>query len=183
MYTRLIDRVTPERPIEGLGTVFKLAEVDETELNRSLSVKESSTGLECLLEMGIDRTTQWRAGPSRLATLLARRRGLLSCELSRQPQRANTSQTCQPSTIFSSEQIDKPVAEKGTLCTNGKSITLLRCQDGATAAAAIAFSTSLPLNFEVFIAEKECAACCIKDILAVERGQRSDFCVLFVPVS
>jgi hypothetical protein len=183
MYTRLIDSVMPERPIEGLGTVYKLAEVDGTELNRSISVKESSTGLECLLELSIDRTMPWRAGPARLAVLLASRRGLVSCKLSRQPRRANTSQTCRPSTIFSSEQIDKAVAEKGTLCINGKSITLLRCQDGASAAAAIAFSASLPPNFSVFIAEKECAACCIKDILAVDREERSDFCVLFVPVS
>jgi hypothetical protein len=183
MYARLIDGVMPERAIEGFGPVLKLAEVDATEVNRSLSVRESSTGLECLLELGTDRTSAWRARPSQLAFLLASRRGLVSCKSSRQRRRANPCQDCRPSTIFSSEQIDKAVAEKGTLCTNGKSITLLRCQDGATAAAAIAFSTSLPLNFEVFIAEKECAACCIKDILAVERGQRSDFCVLFVPVS
>lgn len=183
MYTRLIDRVMPERPIEGFGPIFKLADVDETELNRSLSVKESSTGLECLLELGIDRTTPWRAGPSRLAVLLASRRGLVSCKLSRQPRRANTSQNCRPSTLFSSEQIDKALGEKGTLCINGKSITLLQCQDGATAAVAIAFLASLPPTFSVFVAEKECAACCIKEILAVDREERSDFCVLFVPVS
>ncbi|KAK5197040.1 hypothetical protein LTR72_000268 [Exophiala xenobiotica] len=184
MYTSLIDRVTPERHIEDLGTVFKLAEVDEAELNRSLSVKESSTGLECLLEMGIDRTTQWRAGPSQLAVLLASRRGMVSCELSRQRQRADICQNCSPSTIFSSEQIDKAVAEKGTLSIDYRSITLLRCQDGATAAAAIAFLASLPRSrFSVFIAERECAACFIQDILADVQEERSDFCVIFVPVS
>jgi hypothetical protein len=86
-YTRLVDRVKSAGMVApDYNFTDKMAEIPNRHWKTSLSVRESSISLECLLEMSSDdpQPERLQIGPSHLSELLASTRGLVSCKVSKQ---------------------------------------------------------------------------------------------------
>jgi len=139
--------------------------------------------LQCLLELTTrDEIGQLPllVGPGALAALLASRRGLIYCGMSRNP-RARMAinerpKTCKKVKIGSAEEDIKQAGKGNASLTIGEtSIEVLRCEDTYMAIAALASSTYLDSNCMIFLADKECLDCCISKVIAVNRPEKTHF--------
>jgi hypothetical protein len=180
-YSRLIDRVVRQDDDTDWSTAIKFAASEELETKTSLSVRESSSGLECLLEMEITfgimhDAARVAVGPSHLSVLLASRRGLISCKLTKELSRPS-GRRC---SMRSTGDLDQAMIERIPREINGKSILLLRCGETEQAIAVLASMAHLDPMYSVYIVDKECIDCCLKAALAVDRLERSHFCFLVV---
>ena len=192
-YDQLVDRVLVG---EAAGVDFSKAKNVITSGDfydkRALSIRESSSALECFLELSVEAKSEdlpILVGPSRLAVMLGSRRRLVTCGLLKQHLPEKPTQYCNSDNIISTSFV--PASEirlclqPGThfLQISSKSIGVLRCGDNATALAALASTAYLDPTCSIYIVDKECLECGLKAALAVDRPERSHFCFLYIPTS
>ena len=192
-YNMLIDRVQPvDLPETGFQTATQFTRTEEPHLNSHLSVRETYTGLEIWMETetrpGTDCQELGRVwvGPSKLAVWLTSRKGLVSCKRLRyvSPRTAKTSlkDDCSWNGPIPLIQIrEAAAAEQATLNFGEKEITVLKFKNTSSAIAAVASTADLDPKYSIYIVDKECLNCCMKAVLAVDRPERSHFCIIRLP--
>jgi hypothetical protein len=186
-YDKVEDRVLLRDEAGDFSQAMKVVRSGKSFNHRTLSVKESSTALQCLLELSVGEEIghqALRVGPGALATLLASRRGLVSCGMARNSRTRDSRKlrrACKTLTIGRPEEIDEARKGNASLKIGETSIEVLRCEGSNIAIAAIASSTYLDSNCSVYLADKECLDCCISTVMAVNRPEKSSFGIFFLP--
>jgi hypothetical protein len=187
-YPRLVDRVDrlDRQDVEAnFSSVLGIVTSKELYSKRSLSVRERSTGLECLLEIdtcSAEGHSPVQVGPSHLAVLLASRKGLVSCKLTTERiklpgKRCGT----RHSATRQLGDLEEAMAGETPLQVNGKQILALNCREADRAIAAIAAAAYLDPKYSIYVIDRECLDCCLKAALAVDRPERSHFCFFILP--
>ncbi|KAF8854431.1 hypothetical protein BDZ45DRAFT_676977 [Acephala macrosclerotiorum] len=187
-YPRLVDRVDRLDNQDVKATFSSaLGIVTSKDLcsKKSLSVRERSTGLECLLEIDIcsaEGHSPVQVGPSHLAVLLASRRGIVSCKLTMERiklpgKRCGT----RHSATRQLGDLEEAMAKEAPLQVNGKKVLALNCQGADRAITAIASAAYLDPKYSFYVVDRECLDCCLKAALAVDRPERSHFCFFILP--
>jgi len=185
-YQRLVDRVDR---LDCLGveanfsSALGIATSKEFYSKKSLSVRERSTGLECLVEIDIcsaEGHSPVQVGPSHLAVLLASRRGLVSCKLTMERIKL-PGKRCGTRHSATRRLGDLEEAMAAELQVNGKYFLALNCREADSAIAAIASAAYLDPKYSIYVVNRECIDCCLKAALAVDRLERSHFCFFVLP--
>ena len=178
-YVKLTDRVTLQPPASDFTKAIQVSSIAHPEWHESLSIQESYTALECLLEIrkGNDSESSpfLRVGPAGLTSQLSTRTGLVSCRLPRHSARTEGI-SCRERVLFSTQEIQRAVKSKKPLSQNGKSILILDCKDLDNAIPAVASTSRLSSEYSVYFVSEECTTCCIKEALSVDRPERPEFC-------
>lgn len=183
-YEMLVDRVQPD---EASNTSFKnviaFSRAQKSQLSIRLGVRETFVGLESWIGFEIipgmnDLTSRkvW-VGPSQLALLIVRRRGLVSCAKFS----LHRKQDCSWSDQRHMREIKEAAAQKRTIKLSDKAIDITTPKQTISAIAAIASAVNLGRKHNIFIVEKECLPCCMKAVLAVDYPDCSDFCIISLP--
>lgn len=182
-YTHLVDRKMPEtedfmamggslvRPDYALKAQDRFA-------HRAINIREGSTYLQCQMrftrEIEVDSgSPKLSVGPSALAAILAKRRGLVRCNSSR------TGKKCPPLPNISGKEYGEPqrwVEYKH----QGKLIIIMRPSPGMQALATLAFLTSSWSQCWTYIVDSQCEGCCIRAAIANDRRERRKFCFVYV---
>jgi hypothetical protein len=192
-YSMLIDRVQPvDLPDTGFMNAIELTHIERPQLNNHLSVRETYTGLEVWIEIetrpGRDgrKLRKFCVGPLKLAVWLTSRRGLVSCKRLRyvSPRMAESSlkKDCRWSGPISLREVREAAAEQRSIRFNDKAIDVLNYKDMSLAIAAVASTADLDPKYSIFIVDRECLSCCMKAVLAVDRPERPNFCILQLPL-
>lgn len=192
-YHMLIDHVQPiDLPDAGFMNAIEFTHTERAQLNNRLSVRETYTGLEVWMETEIRPGRDGRkprkvcAGPSKLAVWLTSRRGLVSCKrlryVSSEMARSTLKKDCPWSGPIPLHEIRKAAVERKTIHVNDKVIDVLNYNDMSSAIAAVASTTDLDPKYSIFIVDRECPGCCMNAVLAVDRPDRTNFCILRVPL-
>lgn len=188
----LIDRVQPvDSPDTGFMNAVGFTHVYSHQLKFHMKVRETYTGLEIWLQTecspGRDgnKPGTVSVGPSKLAIWLTSRRGLISCErllkLSSTMSENNANKECPWRGPISLQNIREAVTEQRAISLNDKTIQVLTYKDVPSAIAAIASTSELDPKYSIFIVGRECLTCCMKAVLAVDRPERTDFCIFRLP--
>lgn len=192
-YNMLIDHVQPvDLPDTGFMNAIEFTQTERPQLNNRLSVRETYTGLEVWMETetragrdGRKPRKVW-VGPSKLALWLTSRRGLVSCKRIRyvSPQMAKSTmqKDCPWSGPIPLREIRKAAVERRSIPFNDKAIDVLNYKDMSSAIAAVASTADLDPKYSIFIVDRECLGCCMKAVLAVDRPERTNFCILQLPL-
>jgi hypothetical protein len=190
-YNSLIDHVQAiDLPDTGFMSAIELTNVERPQLSKILKVRETYTGLEVWMEIdarpgrdGKKPRKVW-VGPSRLAVCLTSRRGLISCKRSRYVPQMESSliKDCLWSSPISLREVQEAAAEQRSIRFNDKIIDVLNYKDMSSAIAAVASTADLDPKYSIFIVDKECLGCCVKAVLAVDRPERTNFCILQLPL-
>lgn len=137
-----------------------------------LSVKESSTALECLIQLprpaGPAETVV--AGPANLADLVAARRGLVHCE---QGSGRGTGKPCQRMRGLKSEERRRLETDGGHIAMNWmkapSSAWFFHCQDPLVARVTLAHCAAQYIyRAAIFIVDSECVDCCLRTAAGIE---------------
>ena len=191
-YTMLVDRVQPiDLPETGFLNAVEFTHTYASQLEYCLSVRETYSGLETWIEIETRPGTDGRkarkvwVGPSKLALWLISRRGLVSCKRLRYiPSRATGSSAnkeCPWRGPISIREVREAAVNQKTIRFHDKAIDVLSFKDVYSATAAIASTADLDPKYSIFIVERECLSCCMKAVLAVDRPERTDFCIFILP--
>jgi hypothetical protein len=182
-YTHLVDRKMSEtddfvamggslvRPDYALKAQDRFAD-------RAINIREGSTYLQCLMrftrEIEVDSgSPKLSVGPSALAAILAKRRGLVRCNSSR------TGKKCPILPNISGKEYGEPqrwVEYKH----QGKLIMIMRPSPGMQALANLAFLTSSWSQCWTYIVDSQCESCCIRAAIANDHRERRKFCFVYV---
>ena len=176
-YERLEDRYIIQDE-EYPTTVMKIVEAKRDWDELKLSVKESSTTLECLMyheaaaASGV--ASAIAAGPANMAGLLAVRRGLIRCRnISRSPR------PCEKVKSLNEEDRRRLFSESGTVSLYGHSIHFLRCSSQRVASAILAHSAGQYIfQSSIFIGDGACLDCCLRT--AAKHGKQEDLDLFFL---
>ena len=180
-YERLEDRYIIQDD-EYTTTVMSIVNSEQEWDEPKLSIRESSTTLECLLYLrGKNDTASNEAkaiagGPANLADLLTARRGLIRCR--------NISGANKP--CGKVKELDKTarqrlITESGTIDMYGHHIHFLRCKSVAIARAAAAHSAGQYIfRSGIFVADTECLDCCLKTLAKEAKPDDVDLFVLYL---
>lgn len=184
-YQRLVDRVVHQDVEANFSSALGIITSKELYSKNSLSVRERSTGLECLIEMNIcaaEAHNPIQVGPSHLATLLAGRRGLVPCKLTMERVKL-PGKRCgsRYSATRKLGELEEAMARETPLQVNGKQVLALNCQEADRAIVAIASVAYLDPKYSIYIVDRECLNCCLKAALSVDRPERSHFCFFILP--
>lgn len=184
-YPRLIDRVVNQDVEANFSSALGIVTSKEFYSKTSLSVRERSTGLECLLEIDIcaaEGHNPVQVGPSHLAVLLASRRGLVTCKLTMERIKlAGKRCGTRHSATRQLGDLEEAMARETPLQVNGKQVLALKCREADRAIAAISSAAYLDPKYSIYIVDRECLDCCLKAALAVDRPERSHFCFFILP--
>jgi hypothetical protein len=182
-YTKLIDRVLHQPPATNFDLAVQTTTMHDPDWRMSLSVQETYTALECLLELQKGEATEYvsplRAGPASFVSQLAGQTGLVSCKCTIQPR---LSKPCCHSTVFRPEDVENAMSTKQPLKHGGKAIFILDCRELVNFIPPIASTTYLGPEYTTYFVKRECTTCCIKAALSVDRPERREFCFFFLPL-
>ena len=193
-YSMVIDRFQPVDPPEtDFTNTRSFIHARGSLLENRLTIRETYTGLEAWIEIecrpDLDgrKPEKVRAGPSKLAMWLTSRRGLVCCK--RPPSRASRTtegslgfkHECAWSNTIALREVQDAVHEQNTIHLHGKAIDVLKFNDTSSAIAAVASTVSLDPKYSIFIIDSECLSCSIRSVLAVDRSERTDFCLFRLP--
>jgi hypothetical protein len=186
-YNMLIDRVQLEDlPDTGFTNAIEFTQTARPQLNNSLSVRETYTGLEVFLEIktcpGKDGRKPGKVwiGPSKLAVWLTSRRGLVSCKRLRYAS-PHIKTDCPWSGPIPLDNVREAAASQRSIHFNGKAIDVLNYKDTTSAVAAVASTADLDPKYSIFIVHRECLSCCMRAVFAVDRPERTNFCIIHLP--
>lgn len=135
-----------------------------------LTIRESSTALECLIQLPrlsgtLDTVV---AGPANLADLIAARRGLVPCN-----QRSGGIKSCQKIKGLTSDDRTRMTTEGGRFVKEwmsaGKGVWFFHCQDPLVARVALSHCAAQYIyRASIFVVDKECLDCCLKVVAGME---------------
>jgi hypothetical protein len=186
-YNMLIDRVQLlDLPDTGFTNAIEFTHTVRPQLNSSLSVRETYTGLEVFVEIETSPGKDGRkpgkiwVGPSKLAVWLTTRRGLVPCKRLRYAS-PHIKVDCPWSGPIPLDNVREAAAAQRSIHFNGKSIDALNYKDMTSAIAAVASTADLDPKYSIFIVHRECLSCCMKAVLAVDRPERTKFCLIQLP--
>jgi hypothetical protein len=182
-YTHLVDRkmsATDNFMAMG-GSLFRhdyAFKAQDSFAHRAISIREGSTYLQCLMmftrDVEVDRgSPKLSVGPSALAAILAKRRGLVRCNFAR------TGKKCPSPTNVTGKEYDgakRWVEYK----YQGKLIMIMRPSPGMQALATLAFLTSSWSQCWTYIVDSQCESCCIRAAIANDHPERRKFCFVYV---
>jgi hypothetical protein len=174
VYTRLEDRtILRQRGGDFSGTA-RIVETGTAYEDFKLSIRETSTALQCLLEIRetLENDTFISVGPAHLAALLATRRGLVICKQRQNP----GARRCPRARNLSAGQRTLLGSQNAQFDVNDKTVNILSCSEPSTSAAAISNTAYLEPKCSLFIMEEECLDCCVNTAVASDRPERSHFC-------
>lgn len=136
-----------------------------------LSVKESSTALECLIQLPRPAAPAEMvvAGPANLADLVAARRGLVHCKQSRGGGR----KPCQRMEGLTSEERRRLKDEGGCITMDwmrdGSDAWFFHCQDPLVTQVALVYCAARYISrAAIFIVDSECVDCCLRTLAGIE---------------
>ncbi|KAF2463384.1 uncharacterized protein BDR25DRAFT_114406 [Lindgomyces ingoldianus] len=193
-YEALVDRALLKRPASNFGEVEQIARTNQSFWQTTLRARESSHGLECLLDFGSQKDYDNSSihqivsvGPSRLAVVLASRRGLVSCKWARAAYRGKPPSG--PSCISKrSNYLLSPNEAQEAWQMNphhveiqNKAISIIRPTTNDTAIAMIASVANLDPECSLYLVSSECLQCCVETAIQVDRPERSRFCFIYLP--
>lgn len=147
-----------------------------------LSVKESSTALECLIQLRrpVGLMEMVVAGPANLADLVASRRGLVHCE---QSSGRRSSKHCRRIDGLTFEHRRRLETEGGSAYIDWirrpSTLWFFRCRDPLIARVALAHcAAKYVYRAAIFIVDSECIDCCLRTIAGIEsEGDVYFFCL------
>ena len=182
-YTHLVDRKMSET--DGFmakgGNLVRpdyALEAHDRFAYRTINIREGSTYLQCLMRFTRDievdsGSSKLSVGPSALAAILAKRRGLVHCNSSR------TGRKCPPLPDISGKEYGEPhrwVEYKH----KRKLIMIMKPCPGMDALATIAFLASSCSQCWTYIVDSQCESCCIRAAITNDRRERRKFCFVYV---
>ena len=122
-------------------------------------------------------------GPSKLAVWLTSRRGLVSCKrLRSQLVGSHFKSDCPWSGPIPLDDVREAAAAQRSIHFNGKAIDIVNYKDTISAIAAVASTADLDPKYSTFIVHRECLSCCMKAVLAVDGPERTNFCIIQLPL-
>jgi len=193
-YDCLLDRSPDEAvPISDFSKAENVAGLNK-EVPQTLGVRESAYAFECILifgnrHRGEDATSHLPVGvgPSRLAVMLASRRGLVSCKWTKgayrgKPPKGPSCMEKRKSSFLSPEEAEKAWKDGiHHLKIPDKTITIIHPTNNATTIAAIASMAYLDPLFSLYLVSSECLQCCVRTAVKVDHPYRRHFCFLYLP--
>ena len=182
-YTHLVDRkMSGTDGFMAMGgslvrTDYAL-EAHDRFAHKTINIREGSTYLQCLMRFTRDvevdsGSSTLSVGPSALADILAKRRGLVHCNSSR------TGSKCPPLPDISGKEYGEPhrwVEYKH----KRKLIIIMKPCPGMHALATIAFLASSWDQCWTYIVDSQCESCCIRAAIANDRRERRKFCFVYI---
>jgi hypothetical protein len=183
-YTHLVDRKMPATD-DLMMTGGSLVRHDyalgarDCFAHRLISIREGSTYLQCLIKFSRDVELDsgspiLSVGPSALAAILAKRRGLVHCKSSR------TGRSC---ASLAANPTRRTYGETETWVEykhQGKLIIIMRPSSGMQALATLAFLTSSWSQCWTYIVDSQCNSCCVRAAIGNDHPERRKFCFVYV---
>ena len=158
-------------------TLHKLIRTGKAFDNVKLSIRESSTALECLLQLprsgyATDNDETVVAGPAHLANLIAARRGLVSCR-----QTGRGEKPCQKVKTLKSTVRNRLTSEGGYVSVRGRTREaqgrhFFDCRHSLVARVTLAHCAVPWINRgSIFLIDRECVDCCLNTAVETETGE------------
>ena len=180
-YERLEDRYIIQDD-EYAATVMNIVSNEQEWSEPKLSIKESSTTLECLLylrgkkDASSNEATAIAGGPANLADLLSARRGLVRCR-----NISGGNKPCEKVKELKQIERQRLLAESNSLHMFGHHIHFLRCKSSAIARTVAAHSAGqYILRSGIFVADMACPDCCLKTLAKYAKPDDVDLFVLYL---
>ena len=133
-----------------------------------LRVKEGPNSLECLflVDEVIQSKRKWLVGPAKAASMLASRRGWVSCK-----QKGRCSKVLQNGFEGKHQEV-----QHGNIW-----LSSWTASDVTEALTALAAAATLQPNCSIFLVDGQCLHCCARAALSIDRPERDRFCFIQLP--